>query len=253
MTKSGTRTFAAMLLAVMLVFAAGCGGSSKTSTAPNTPEQRKADRALGAKSVLKLADLPSGYKGTPHKTDSSNDTPAPVLRKFASCAKVPQAKIDQLLNGKTDPKEVEVNAPDFAQRDASTGFSTTFENSVDLERSSKDLQEPFDLFTAQSAFPCWKDLFRSVFVHSTGTGASIRDLSIVPISTGKIGDQSGGFGVRLTVAGKARSVNAYIDLYLARSGRAGISLLATGIGERVDTSLALSLLQTVADRMKGTT
>lgn len=253
MHGTGTRSLGAVVLAVTLVFAAGCGNSSKTSNAPNTPEQRKVDQALGKQAVLKLADLPTGYKASPHKKDASTATPEPALREFASCANIPKAKVESLFNGKADPKEVQVNSPDFANEDSRTGYSTTFENSVDLERSSKDVTESFDTFTARTTFPCWKNLFQAIFEDSADKGTSIRNVAIAPISTGKIADKSVGLAIRLTVVGTARSVNAYIDLYLACSGRAGISLLATGIGERADTSLALSLLQTVADRMDGTT
>ncbi len=253
MSRTRTRSLGSVVLAVTLVFAAGCGSSSKTSTAPNTPEQRKFDKALGKQAVLKLADLPVGYKATPHKNDPSTATPESAVREFASCAHVPKARVASLLNGKADPKEVEVDSSDFANKDVQTGYSTTFENSVDLERSSKDVTGPFDTFTARTAHPCWKELFHAIFEDSADPGTAIRNVAVTPISTGKIADKSAGLAVRLTVVGKARSVNAYIDVYLVCSGRAGISLVATGIGERADSSLALSLVQTVADRLKGTT
>jgi len=252
MRNTRIRGLAALPLAAILVFATGCS-SSKSSTAPNTPEQRKVDKALGQKAVLKLADLPTGYKESPHVDDPADDTPEPVLRKFASCAKIPKAKIAALLDNKADPKEVEVKASDFARRDATTGYSTSFENTVDLERSSKDVTQPFDVFMAKKVLPCWKDLFQAVFAGGASETTSIRDVAVESISTGKIADKSAGLGVRVTIVGATRSVNAYVDVYLVCSGRAGISLVATGIGARADTSLSVSLLRKVASRLEGTT
>lgn len=254
MNGFGARRLAASVLAVILVCAAGCGSSSKTTTAPNTPEQRKIDKQFATRAALKLTDLPAGYTASPHQNDPSNDTPDPLLRKFAACAKIPKARIAQFLNSTPDPNEVEVDAPDFSRKDLNTGFSTTFESSVDFERSAKDVTEPFAIFTGKRALPCWRDLFQSVFESSAAKQHdSIRNVAVVAISTGRIADESAGLGISTTLVGAARSVNLYIDLYLAGTGRTATSLLATSIGVRTDQSLALSLLRKVAVRLVGTT
>ena len=76
---------------------AGCGssGSSKpnavvttttavgiSSDAPNTQEQRAADKALAKRAVLNLADLPAGYESTP-PSDSDSEVPPAALAQFA--------------------------------------------------------------------------------------------------------------------------------------------------------------------------
>jgi hypothetical protein len=251
MTSTGTRGLAAMAGAVMLLIAAGCGSSSKTTTAPNTPAQIAADKAIAKQAVLKPGDLP-GYTATPHK-DSSGDAPEPVLRTFAKCAKVPQAQIADFINS-NDPKQPDVDSPDFKLLDTSKGVSTSFENNVALDRSSKHIGEQFDILAAKSTLKCWKDFFRAAVQSSSDKSVSVRGLTVVSPSMAKIGDQSAVIGVRATfVRSDGFTIKAYIDFYLVRIGRAAITLLATGIGERADSSLAQSLVKTVADRLKGAT
>ena len=252
MGRTSTRVFAALFSAAMVVAAAGCGSSSKTSTAPNTPEQLKADKAIAQQAVLTLSDMPPGFKATPHQA-SSDDTPEPVLRRFAQCAKVPQAEIADFIK-RNDPKQPDVDSADFSRLDVAKGALTTFENNVAIDRSSKHIGSQFDVLAAKSTLKCWKDFFRAAMVSSSDTGVSARGVTVVSLPIDKIADQSAAFGVRATVVRPDRStVKLYFDFYIARSGRAAISLLATGVGEQVDSSLAQSLMQTVADRLEKTT
>jgi hypothetical protein len=253
MGRTRTRVFAALLSAAMVIVAAGCGSASKTSTAPNTPEQLKADKAIAKQAVLKPSDLP-GYKATPHRHDPSNDTPQPILRKFATCAKIPESKIADLLNGNTDPSAPSVDSPDLTLDESDAGVSYTFENTVEIDRSSKDISEPFDLLGGTAVLPCWKDLFKAAFdAQAAAPGMSVSGLSVTPIEIGPVGDQSAAFEVRVRFTKGARSVNAFLDLYFVRSGRAGISLSASGLGKSVDQSVSLFLVKAVAGRLKGMT
>jgi hypothetical protein len=253
MNGAKTRGVTGTLLALILVLAAGCGSSSKSSTAPNTPEQRKIDKEFATRAVLKRSDLPAGYKASPHDDDPSDDTPEPLLRKFAACAKIPKARIAEFLNSAPDPNEVEVNAPDFSISDPATKYSLTFENSVDFERSAKDVTEPLAIFTAKRALPCWRDLFQHVFASTVAKDhTSIRNVNVVTLPTGRIADETSGLGISATVVGAARAVDLHLDIYFAGSGRAVTSLLATGIGVRANPALALSLLRKVAVRLEGT-
>ena len=252
MGRTRSRAFAAVLCAAIVVVAAGCGGSSKTLTAPNTPEQIKADRALARQAVLKPSDLPAGYKATPHQK-SSDDAPEPVLRKFAHCAKVPQAEIADFIKS-NDPRQPDADSPDFKLLDSGKGVSTGFENNVAVDRSSKHIGSQFDVMTAKRTLKCWKEFFQAALQSSSDTSVSVRDLAVVSLPIGKIGDQSAAFGVRATfVRSDGATIKAYIDFYLVRSGRAAISLEATGFGEQADSTLAQSLVQTVADRLENKT
>jgi hypothetical protein len=250
MTGTGPRGLAALLLAAMVMFAAGCGSSSKTITAPDTPKQIAADKAVVKQTVLKLSDLPAGYKASPHEDASEDDFSQADLQEFATCAKVPKSMVAELLTGVDDPSAPSADSPDFEQSDPATGFSTSFENSVGIERSSKDISEPIKVLGATSALKCWRALFKSQLERMAPPGGSVRDLTVVGLPSPAVGDESTAFGIRVTVSGAQRTIKAFVDIYLVRRGRAGISLSASGIGERVDSSLALSLLHTVDDRVK---
>ena len=250
MTGTGPRGLAKLLLAAMVMFAAGCGSASKTISAPNTPKQIAADKALVKQTVLKLSDLPSGYKASPHEDASAEDFPQADLQKFATCAKVPTSMVAELLTGVEDPSAPSADSPDFDQSDPATGYSTSFQNSVGIERSSKDISEPIKVLGATSALKCWRALFQSVFERTAPQGGTIRDLAVVGLPSPSVGDESTAFGIRVTLSGAQRTVKAFVDIYLVRRGRAGISLSASGVGERVDSSLVLSLLHTVDDRVK---
>jgi hypothetical protein len=253
MANSAKRAIAVSATIAMILFSTGCGGSSKPSTAPDTPEQIKNDKAIAKTAVLKLSDLPTGYKGTPHVDNPSSDTPKPVLQKFATCADIPEAEAAELVNGTDDPSDAIANSPLFDQNDAETGHSAQLENSVTIVRSSDEISDTFDYFATEETLPCWEDLFRAGYKKDLDPGDSVRNLAVTTIDTGEIADKSAGLGVQGEVVGPAGSVMVYFDIYIAGTGRAGISLTAVGIGERVDTELALSLLKTVADRLEGTT
>jgi hypothetical protein len=239
--------------AMVLLIAASCGGGSGAVTAPNRPKQIAADKAIAKQAVLRPGDLPAGYKASPHQTSSSNKIPQSVARKFATCAHIPEAEIVSLMNGTHEPDKPSADSPDFAKSDSVTRFDVTFENNVEIDRSSKDLSVPLDRFGAKRALPCWKALFQAAFDQTQPTGASYRDLSVTSLPISRLGDQSAAFEARVTISASGRSVNTYLDFFLVRRGRAGISLLATGIGVRVDLSLERSLLNTVVGRLSAAT
>jgi hypothetical protein len=254
MLNSRKRAIAVSAALAMVLVVAGCGSSSKTSTAPNTAEQIKNDKALARHAVLKLKDLPTGYKGTPHTDDSDSDAPEAVLRKFAACAKISSAEADRLLNGSgDDASKPSVDSPDFELLDKSTGFFTRFENTVEIDRSSDDISKPLETFGKEDVLPCWRDVIKSSLTLGLDPGESVTGIKVAALDLGDVGDDAVAFAVRANFKGPARTVPAYINLYYVGSARAGISLTATGIGKPIDKDLAVSLVKTVADRLEGTT
>jgi hypothetical protein len=252
LSRTKRRAFVAVLVASMLLLVNGCGKSS-SETAPNTPEQLNADKAVAKQAVLKPSDLPSAYKVTPHKRDPANDTPKAILRKFATCAKVPQSQAAELINGADDPGTASVDSPDFSFVDTDSGTSIDFQNTVAFDRSSKEISEPIDVIGAEDALPCWKDLFKAAFQTGATAPLELSEIAVTPIDVGDVGDQSFAFECRVVMTKGTRSARAFHALYFVRSGRAGITLSASGIGKPVDQSLSLYLVKTIADRLENTT
>jgi hypothetical protein len=235
---------------VVLVFACACEGSSKSAAAPNTPAQLKADKAIAKQAVLKLSDLPPGYKGTPHDANSSN-VPSSVARAFATCTGIALRDVTRLMNGEHSTDQPSVDSLDFYK--VGPAGEVIFENTVEVDRSSKDLSDPLDHFGSKNATPCWKDFFGAAFDQKADQTTSYRDLTVRKLPDLKIGDQSGAFEATVTISSGIRSAKTVIDFFFVRSGRAGISLFATWIGQPANRPLAQSWVQKVADRLKGAT
>jgi hypothetical protein len=249
---TGTRVghFGTLIVSVVLI--TSCGGGSSTVSAPGTAKQIAADKALAQQAVLRPEDMPAGYKATPHNGSSSDKIPSAVAQKFATCAKVPKSEIESFMNGDHKADQPSADSPDFNGLEASSLSQTSFANNVEIDRSSKDLSAPLELLGAESAQKCWKDLFQAAFDETAPAGGLVKDLAIIPLPTDSLGgDQAAAFEARVTLAGADRTVKAYLDFYLVRRGRAGITLLASGIGKRVPPVLEQQLVHKVVDRLKA--
>ena len=257
MSSMKTRSLVVLVAVAVAALLAGCGGGSKTVKAPNTPKQIAADKAVAEKAVLQLSDLPAGYKGSPHDSSGSDKIPNAVAAKFGTCAHMPAAEITKLMNGDHQADQPSANSQDFALTGSSALTQTSISNTVELDRSSKDLSDPLDLFGASRALPCWKDLFQAAFNATAPSGGSIKGLSVFALPTKSLGDQAAAFEARVDISTSASvvpvTVTAYLDLYFVRRGRAGVTLLGSGIGTRIPPTLERSLVQKVLDRLDAAT
>ena len=154
---------------------------------------------MAQQAVLRLADLPAGYKATPHDNSSNDKIPAAVAQKFAACAHVPKSEIESFMNGDHKADQPSADSPDFDLTDSSTLSQTSFQNNVEIDRSSKDLSAPLALLGAESAQKCWKDLFQAAFDETAPTGGLVKDLAIIPLPTKSLGDQAAAFEARVTL------------------------------------------------------
>jgi hypothetical protein len=239
-----------MVTAVMFLAAAGCGGGSSVVTAPNTPEQLAADKALAKQAVLRLGDLPAGYTASPH-TDSGGDLPPAVEREFLACSHLPKRFIDDKAGDQPN-----ADAPDFKQGNLAGGGATTeIQSSVEIDRSSKNISEPLAYLAGKKVAKCFEPFFRAAIAQAAkdAPGMSILALTVKGIPADSIGDQRAAFQGRVTIAVSGISVDVYFDLYFVRKGRAVLTLLGLGTRAPVSRSLEYSLLRTVVSRLKGAT
>ena len=199
--------------------------------------------------MLRLDDLPIGYKTSPPDNSSDDNVPAGVLTKFAACVKVPKAAAASLLDNTSTASQPNVEA-DF-ETDAGSLKETDIDSNVELDRSSKDISAPVVLFSAKSALGCWKQLFQTEFVHDPTSGPKSRFGAVVPLSMGSIHDEALALQVRFSVSTPKRTVPVDLDLYFVGRGRAGISLSGTWIGGHPDTGLEQSLVEAIFGRLKA--
>jgi hypothetical protein len=249
MGRTSTRVFAALLSAAMVI-AAGCGSSSKTSTAPNTPEQLKADKALAQQAVLIPSDLPAGYKGTPHKKSSGDDIPKKVEQKFLACTRLPKRFIDD-----TNDSQPNADAPDFAKGSIATGPATEIDSSVEIDRSSKDISEPLAYLENDSVARCFQPFFHAALAAGLKDDPrfSIRGVTVKSVSAGAAGDEGAGFQGRMTIVSPIGPIDVFIDLFFVRTGRAAVTLTGIGFREPVGLDLEHGLLATMVGRLERTT
>ena len=246
------RGFVALLAVGLLATACGgssakTGGAGPTTTKPATPQQLAADKALAQQAVLRLSDLPAGYKGTPHD-ESPDDTPPAVLKKFAACIHVPKSELEQLFSNAKNPNKPSVDAPDF-QLDVSRLQQASFQNSVEVDRTTKEISEPLTLLAAPTAINCWKAFFAAAVSAGAPADGSIKSVTVAALPDPKVGDQATAFEARMQITASGITVPLYFDFYLARRGRAGVSLLGLGTGMQIDHALEVALLGKVVHRL----
>jgi hypothetical protein len=249
MIITGKRGLGVLLLAVVLVTTAACG-SAKPKTAPNTPDQIKADRAIAKQALLTLSDLPSGYKGSPHKHSSGNDIPPKVEAKFIACTHIPKRLVDN-----TNDDQPSADAPDFTKGDVTTGPTSEIDSSVEIDRSSKDISEPIDLLAQKGTAACFQPFFHAAIAQALKgeKGVSLGVLTVKSVSSGDAGDQGVGFQGRVDVVGPAATIPFYFDMFFVRSGRALVELSGNGTREPVGLDFEHQLLATMLERLKNTT
>ena len=248
------RSISAIASAAVIALLSGC--SSGNATAPSTHKQLTADKQLAQNAVLRAIDMPDGYKGSPHDNSAGNSIPKADAQKLATCANVPEADIESLLNGTSEAGAPTAEAPDFVKSTPrATVLQIMFQNNVAVERSSKDLTKSFDRFGAKSVMSCWTELFRSQVEAPGDPGESVHGLTVKSLPISGVGDQSVAVEAKVVVdsaatrSAPATSEAVYLDLYLARRGRAGIALLVSGVGGPASRALEKSLLETVAGRL----
>ena len=247
---SGTRirVRTVTITAVLLLAGAGCGGSSAV-TAPNTPKQLSADKALAKQAVLRQGDLPAGYTGTPH-TDSGNNLPPAAEASFLACTHLPRSFLNNSAN-----QQPNADAPDFKKGDITTGPSSEIDSSVELDRSSKDISDPLSHLQEASAAKCFEPFFQSEIEQGAKDtpGLSLTGLTVRDISIGSVGDQRAAFEGRLTLSASGLSIPTYFDIYFVRRGRAVVDLTGIGFRQPVSQVLVKSLLATMVGRLDAAT
>jgi hypothetical protein len=250
MGRTNTRIFAALLSAAMVIAATGCGSSSKTSTAPNTPEQLKADEAVARQAVLTLGDLPTGHEAKPHKPSSGDDIPKKVEQKFLACTHLPKRFIDD-----TNDSQPNADSPDFSKGEIATGAATEIESSVEIDRSSKDISEPLAYLKNDSVPGCFQPFFHAALAAGLKDDPrfSVRSVTVKSIPAGSAGDEGAGFQGRMAIGSPIGTIVVFFDMFFVRSGRAGVTLLAIGFREPVGLDLEHELLATMVGRLENTT
>ena len=182
--------------------------------------------------VLQAADLPTGWKGTPHKADPS--------------AAADQAALVKCVGGRnTDPDKVaEAHSEDFALGDASASSSAS------TYRSQSDVDADVAMLHSPKLSPCFDKMVRKELATSLPAGATIESAAI-KITPGSAG---GPANVIATGTGtiKVRLDGQQVAFYLSVAYITGPLIEAEvdifNVGTPVPASQVMSLVAAVATR-----
>jgi hypothetical protein len=255
----------AALLITALIAVAGCGGGTRTtsvggggagpSSAPasttadrvsaasaESPQQTARDRALGERAVLRLSDFPSGWSA--HARRRRARIAPDVETSFAACVGVRPS----LLRGHPATR---VKSDEFRN---AAGASAR--NSVTYLPSVAVAKERMVLFERIGASPCVKTAITAAVEGALQgsprtSGVAIGSVSVTRLPFPHYGDKS--IALRLTVPVSARglTVMVYVDIVIARKGRAGTTLLFEAIRSPPSGGIEQRLTAITVSRLGG--
>lgn len=207
------------------------GSSSTTSTtAPDAAAEEAAARAL----LLVQADLPAGWKPTPHE-DDPND--AVLEKKLADCT------------GASDPSRAiaNVNSPDFDLGDAEVS------SSVDIAATQANFDKDVAALKSSKYATCVQQLFRSELqrqILQEAPDATVDDVSLARVASPTYGDVTVAFKGTVTFTVKHQTVVLYLSDYAYGQGRREVDLSFFNVGRPFDPALEQSLLAKSVAKLK---
>jgi hypothetical protein len=248
-----------------VLLATGCGGSSKSASSapttggapttaassPGTKNRVADDQALAQQAVLRLDDLPAGYKSTPTQNTPADDVPAPVAATFSACTHVALPIVKTLLDQRAGRGMVLAASPNFVMSESDLA-GTVIASAVEVHPSATALSKELDQLGAPAALGCWKAFFTAAVSDPPGSGSFVRALEVTSVPLGSLGDQNAAVGATITAASGGRTVNETIDFCIVRRARADALLMVVVEGGPVDRTLERSLLVKMVSRLQAT-
>jgi hypothetical protein len=221
-----------------VVLLAGCGSSSsKTTSAVSSspvasPSATPASVAHLQKIVLQVADLPTGWKGTPYKTNPNH-------------AADQAARVKCLGARNTDSDKVaEAHSEDFALGDASISSSAS------TYRSQSDIDVDLAMMHSPKLSSCFDQLMKKTLVATMPAGTTVASSSI-KITPGSAGGPvnviaTGTGTIKVSVNGQ--QVLFYVSVAYITGPLIEAQVDTFNVGSPVPASVVNPLVATVATR-----
>jgi len=253
------RRLITVLLAPAVLALAGCGGSSsafrshtagkpapgnlRSGHSQRSRSQIAADRAVGAKALLRLADFPAGWTGSVRHREAS---PPKLEQEVAACLHVSSSAVNE-----SDPAEV--RSPDFKH-----AGGAEISNSVTVTPTPSIAAEEFSVFAKPETARCLRkgveQELRYTLSHGSAgrrlpTGVSFGRATVEQMSFPAIGDQTVAYRVGVSISAKTIHLPLYFDAVLVRAGRAEISLSFAGVLLPTSPSTELALTDLTVRRL----
>ncbi len=207
-----------------------CGGSGKKV-------DPAADLRVAKGAVLTSADVPAGFKGTPHT--NSNDLPASAKKSFADCMHVDLTLFDDT------PGAQNADSDDFKKGD------DEIDSSVEIDPTKKDVDTGYEQMAQSQAPACIGQLFDGAFKSAAGSqpGVTFGKVKVTRTSLTGIGDRGFIFSATIPVTAASQSLTFYFDILLVQRDRAGVTVSAFQTNTPLDHDTELRLVRTVVDRI----
>ncbi|HEY7263147.1 MAG TPA: hypothetical protein VH589_16875 [Trebonia sp.] len=206
--------------------------TSNTSAAASTPAATPASLAHLKTIVLQSADLPSGWKGTPHQPDQNEAADNAAM---AQCIGARNTDGD---------KFADANSDDFASGNASISSSAT------SYKSQTDLTSDVQMLHSSKLSSCFEQMIKKQLASSLPAGSTIESASI-NITPGSGGGPSNvvatGTGtIKVKVSGQ--EVSVYLTVAFITGPLIEAEVDAQNVGSPVPSSVVNPLVSTVATR-----
>ena len=249
----------AVLLAPCVLVLAGCGGSSsgsrsqtagKGASSRSRPGQRHrsrsqiaADRALGARALLRLGDFPAGWTASVRHKEAS---PPKLEQEVAACLHVSPSAVNE-----SDPAEV--RSPDFKH-----AGGAEISNSVTVTPTPSVAAGEFSVFAKPETARCLRSGVEQELRYTLRHGSAGRKIpggvsfgraTVEQMSFPAIGDQTVAYRVGVSISARSIHLPLYFDAVLVRAGRAEISLSFAGVLLPTSPSAELALTDLTVRRL----
>jgi len=240
------RTRTKVMLSASLLLLAACGGGTKqqpaaggatTSTAASTTSTAAsttttavsvaADKATARALLLRLSDLPDGWRATQYRQDPVDKA---INEQLAACL------------GRPSPETyttVDLFSPDFSMGNADVSSEAT------LVKTTDDFKADAAAVRGPRFAPCVK----RALAKFAPQGVSVRSIVIQPLPVASYGQFSIGYRATITLTGQGQTPVIYDDEVFLGKGRIELSASFSDVGRPFDPGLRRALLAKLGVRL----
>jgi hypothetical protein len=239
------RTRTKVMLSASVLLLAACGGGTKqqpaaggatTTTAASTTTTAAttttavsvaADKATARALLLRLSDLPDGWRATQHRQDVSDKA---INEQLAACV------------GRPSPETyttVDLFSPDFSMGNASVS------SEAELVKTADDFKADAAAVRGPRFAPCVK----RILAKFPPQGASVRSIGIQPLPVASYGQFSIRYRATTTLTGQGQTLVIYDDEVFLGKGRIELTASFSDVGRPFDPGLRRALLAKLGVRL----
>jgi hypothetical protein len=230
------------MLSTSVLLLAACGGGTKqqpaaggatTTTAASTATTGvsvAADKATARALLLRLSDLPDGWRATQHRQDAFDKS---ANEQLAACV------------GRPSPETyttVDLFSPDFSMGNAGV-FSE-----AELVKTADDFKADAAAVRGPRFASCVKRILAK-FAPRLASGASVQSIVIQPLPVASYGQFSMAYRARITLTGQGQTLRLYDDEVFLGKGRVELSASFSDVGRPFDPGLRRALLAKLGARL----